>query len=153
MTADTDTPRLRFFHAPNTRSSGVLALLEELGAVAGREGAIRARHHHQILQRRRAGVRLHRVSRLAERVQPNRNPPRVSLEHAVVDVASEAPDEAAAVAVLADACQSRRTTPARLAGALRERRRTPRRGFLLDLLLAARSDSRSRRLALAERTS
>jgi len=37
MTADTDTPRLRFFHAPNTRSSGVLALLEELGAVAGRD--------------------------------------------------------------------------------------------------------------------
>ena len=37
MTADTDTPRLRFFHAPNTRSSGVRALLEELGAVAGRD--------------------------------------------------------------------------------------------------------------------
>lgn len=86
-------------------------------------------------QRRREGVRLHRVSRLSDRVQPNRMPPRVSVEHAVVDLASTAPDEAAAVAVLADACQSRRTTPARLAETLRGRRRTPRRRFLLTLLV------------------
>lgn len=86
-------------------------------------------------QRRRDGVRLHRVSRLKERVQPSRSPARVSLEHAVIDVASAAHDEAAAVAVLADACQSRRTTPARLAEALRGRHRTPRRRFLLELLV------------------
>ncbi len=86
-------------------------------------------------QRRRVGVRVHRVSRLSERVQSSRTPARVSLEHAVVDVASAAPDDAAAVAVLADACQSRRTTPERLATALRGRRRTPRRRFLLALLV------------------
>ena len=86
-------------------------------------------------QRRREGIRLHRVSRLTERVQSGRSPARVTLEHAVIDVASAAHDEAGAVAVLADACQSRRTTPARLARALHERRRTPRRRFLLDLLV------------------
>lgn len=85
-------------------------------------------------QRRRDGVRLHRVSRLKERVQPSRDPARVTLEHAVIDVASAAHDEAAAVAELADAVQSRRTTPARLTETVRGRRRTPRRRFLLELL-------------------
>ena len=45
-------------------------------------------------------------------------PPRVRVEYAVLRVASRARTEDAAVAVLADACQSRRTTPERLVVAL-----------------------------------
>jgi hypothetical protein len=80
------------------------------------------------------GVRIHRVTDLAEAVQPSRSLPRVRLERAVVDVASAARDDAGAIAVLADACQAGRTTPARLALHLRGRRRLPRRRFLLQVL-------------------
>jgi hypothetical protein len=58
----------------------------------------------------------------------------VRLEHALLDVASDACDDATAIAVLADACQSGRTTPARLADRLRLRVRLPRRKFLLLVL-------------------
>ena len=85
-------------------------------------------------QAERAGIRLHRVTRLADRVQDNRTPPRVTFEEAVLQVASDAPDEAAAVAVLADACQSRRTTPERLTTLVRLRTRLPRRRFLKEVL-------------------
>lgn len=84
--------------------------------------------------RSREGVRPHRVARLHERLQPNRMPPRVRLEDAVLDVASDTDDDATAVAVLADACQSRRTTAGRLRLALAARPKLRRRGFLLVLL-------------------
>lgn len=80
------------------------------------------------------GVRLHHVSNLARLVQPNRAPARVQLEHALLGVASRADRDSDAFAVLADACQCRRTTPARLVAALQERRSLPRRAFLLDVL-------------------
>ena len=84
--------------------------------------------------RARDGIRAHRVVRLHERVQPSRTPPRVRLEDAVLDVASDMRDEASAVAVLADACQSRRTTATRLFARLQARTRLPRRSFLLGVL-------------------
>ncbi|MGN6576055.1 MAG: hypothetical protein ACTHKG_10215 [Nocardioides sp.] len=83
----------------------------------------------------RDGVSLHRVTALDERIQPSRLPPRVHFDEAVLQVASDAADEAAAVAVLADACQSRRTTAARLAASLGRRTRLPRRHFLAGVLV------------------
>jgi hypothetical protein len=62
------------------------------------------------------------------------SPPRVRLEHAVLTVASRARSEDAAVAVLADACQSRRTTPALLRHRLDAMARLPRRRLLGEVL-------------------
>lgn len=94
--------------------------------------------HVAVDQRRRVerteGVVVHRVSDLAAIVQPSRALPRVRLEHALLDVASDACDEATAIAVLADACQSGRTSPTRLADRLRQRGRLRRRKFLLLVL-------------------
>ena len=96
------------------------------------------RVHVAVGQERRVrevdGVRLHHVSNLARLVQPNRSPARVQLEHALLGVASCSDRDSDAVAVLADACQCRRTTPARLVTALQGRRNLPRRAFLLDVL-------------------
>ena len=80
------------------------------------------------------GVKVHRLTALAASVQPNRRPPRLRLERAVLQVAARSRDEAAAVAVLADACQSRRTTAGRLLADLELRTRAPRRAFLLEVL-------------------
>ncbi|WP_067434945.1 hypothetical protein [Nocardioides jensenii] len=63
------------------------------------------------------------------------SPPRIRVEHAVLDVASQAPDDAGAVSVLSDAVQSRRTTPDRLLDALKRRPRLARRQLLLRLLV------------------
>lgn len=94
--------------------------------------------HVAVSQARRvrevAGVRVHRVSGLDRLVQTNRCPPRLRLDHSILDVASSAADDAMAIATLADACQSRRTTAARLAVTLRGRPRLPRRRFLQMVL-------------------
>jgi hypothetical protein len=76
------------------------------------------------------GVRLHRLAGLDAKVQWNLGPPRIRMEEAVIDVAAEAGDDFAAVAVLADAVQSRRTTAERLQLALSGRSRVARRSFL-----------------------
>ena len=68
------------------------------------------------------------------RVMSNLSPPRIRLEHAVLDVAAAADDEATAVAVLADACRSRRTTPQRLLDALDQRPRIRHRRLLGRIL-------------------
>lgn len=80
------------------------------------------------------GVRLHRVTDLHEHVHDSRRPPSLRLETAVLRTASRGRDEAAAIATLADACQSRRTTPARLADKLMSLPRLPRRGFVREVL-------------------
>ncbi len=74
------------------------------------------------------------VTDLEAVAQMHLSPPRVRIEHAVLTVASRAATEDAVVAVIADACQSRRTTPARLAGRLRLRRRLRHRRLLLTIL-------------------
>jgi hypothetical protein len=81
-----------------------------------------------------AGVRLHRLTALDDKVRWNASPPRVRIEHAVVDVAAEARDDITAVATLSDAVQARWTTPARLLGAVESRGRLPRRDFLTGVL-------------------
>jgi hypothetical protein len=76
------------------------------------------------------GVRLHRLSRINTRVQWNRSPPRLRYDEAAIDVAIAAADEFAAVAALADAVQSRRTTASRMLDVLAARPRVPRRAWL-----------------------
>ena len=80
------------------------------------------------------GVRLHRLADLGSKVRWNTSPPRVRVEHALVDVAAEARDEITAVATLSDAVQARWTTPDRLLDAIDERTRLPRRDFLTGVL-------------------
>lgn len=80
------------------------------------------------------GVRLHRMVGLDQRVQWNRAPPRVRHDQSVLDFASSARDDLAAVGVLAAACGSRRTTAARLLDTLGERERIARRDWLRDVL-------------------
>lgn len=80
------------------------------------------------------GTRVVRVRRLDGLLQPARRLAQVRLEHAVLAVASEASTDEAAIAVLAQACQRRRTTAQRLLVALEERKRLPRRRFLREVL-------------------
>jgi hypothetical protein len=80
------------------------------------------------------GVVLHRSAHVEQRVQPNLCPPRVRYEHTVLDLAESASDKLHAIAVLADACGSRRTTAARLAATLRDRPWARRRSWLAAVL-------------------
>jgi len=79
-------------------------------------------------------IRATRIKHYDQRVQANLSPPRVRVDDALVQVASEARDESAALAVLADACQAGHTTADRLVESLQRRTRLPRRRFLLDVL-------------------
>ncbi len=80
------------------------------------------------------GVRLHQLAHLDDKVRWSASPPRVRVEHAVLDVASGAADDLTAIATLADAVQARRTTAARLAETLDSRPRIARRAFLAGVL-------------------
>lgn len=80
------------------------------------------------------GVRLHRTAGFGERVRWNLGPPRVRYEEAVLDVAAEAESELDAIAALAGACGSRRTTASRLLETAAGRRRLARREWLVEVL-------------------
>ena len=84
--------------------------------------------------RKAEGMVVHRVVGLKARVSWNLSPPRLRMEEALLDVASLARDDFAAVAVMADAVQSRRTTAARVLATLARRPRIPRRDFLTAVL-------------------
>lgn len=94
--------------------------------------------HVAVDERRRVsepdGVPVHRVTRLADQVQGIARPPRLRLEPSLVQVAAAAGDDATAIAVLADACQERRTTPARLVEVVRGHPNLPGRKLLLGVL-------------------
>ncbi len=81
-----------------------------------------------------SGARIHRLTDLDGRVAWNLGPPRVRYEHTILDLAAQARDELAVVAVLADACGGRRTTATRLLRVLDERARIDGRSFLRDVL-------------------
>ena len=81
------------------------------------------------------GYRLHRLSHLDARVLWNASPPRVRVEEALIDVAAATGDDFDAIALLADAVQSRRTVPRRIRARLLARSRVPRREFLHGVLL------------------
>ena len=80
------------------------------------------------------GIVLHRLHELDPRAQWNLAPPRLRIEEAVLDVAAAAPDDFSAIAVLADAVQSRRTTTERLGQTLRSRSRIARCNLLRAVL-------------------
>lgn len=82
-----------------------------------------------------AGVRIHHLANLQERVLWNVSPPRMRYDEAALDVACRAESELDAIAALANACQSRRTTAQRLLQALDSRRRLRRRRWLRAVLL------------------
>lgn len=80
------------------------------------------------------GVRVHRMSHFADRAQWNKHPPRIRFEQAVVDTAADAITDQAAIAILADAVNARRTTAGRLMGVLAGRARIQRREWLASVL-------------------
>lgn len=80
------------------------------------------------------GVVVHRVADLESKVIWNASPPRFRIEHAAIDVAAQARDESATIAVLARAVQARRTTALRLLDALATRSRIARRTFMESVL-------------------
>lgn len=81
------------------------------------------------------GVRIHRVAHLRDRVLWNVSPPRMRYEEAALDVAGRAARELDAIAVLANACQTRRTTARRLLKTLDSRGRLRRRRWLRAVLV------------------
>jgi hypothetical protein len=80
------------------------------------------------------GVRLHRLTGLDRKVLWNRTPPRLRVEEAALDVASQEERPVDAVAVLADLCRRRRTTPQKLLVTLEGRRRLRHGKELRDAL-------------------
>lgn len=80
------------------------------------------------------GIRLTRRKNLEARVSWNRSPPRLKYDEAVLDLASERGDEVDAVARLAQACASRRTTVDRLLATMRARARVRRRRWIERVL-------------------
>jgi hypothetical protein len=80
------------------------------------------------------GYRLHRLAHLEDKVRWNTSPPRMKVEEAALDVAAARPTEFGAIEVLADVCQQRRTTAARMLTALEGRSRLRRRRWLSDVL-------------------
>jgi hypothetical protein len=80
------------------------------------------------------GYRLHRLAHLEDKVRWNTSPPRMMVEEAALDVAAARPTEFGAIEVLADVCQQRRTTAARMLTALEGRSRLRRRRWLSDVL-------------------
>lgn len=93
---------------------------------------------HVVIDRGRSvvapGVVRHRLADFEAKVRPHTSPPRQRFDEAVVDVAAGARDDLAAVAVLAAAVGSRRTTAPRVAAALAGRSRIARRDFLAGVL-------------------
>ena len=80
------------------------------------------------------GVRVARMSAFDTQVQHHLSPPRVRLEVAALQVASRARNEDGAVGVLADVCQTHRTTTARLLECLHDSPRIAHRALLLTVL-------------------
>ncbi|MCG7607563.1 MULTISPECIES: type IV toxin-antitoxin system AbiEi family antitoxin domain-containing protein [Mycobacterium] len=81
------------------------------------------------------GVRIHHQAHLQERVLWHVGPPRLRFEEAALDVACQAKSEFDAIAVLANACQSRRTTARHLLRALDARLRVRRRRWLRAVMV------------------
>jgi hypothetical protein len=90
-----------------------------------------ARKRHLVVPN---GVRLHRRRGFETLVQWNLGPPRVRYEQAAIDVAVGAATEFEAIAVLARAVQSRRTTAKRMLDAMAARQRLPRRDWVTGVL-------------------
>lgn len=96
------------------------------------------------------GVTLRRVVDLDDRVQWNRSPPVVRIEHALVDAMGDAlaaGDVPEAFALLTRAIGTRRTAPGRVLEAVQSRARLPHRGVITQMI----SDSRDGLCSVLER--
>lgn len=82
----------------------------------------------------RAGIRVHRLVGLANRVQWHLGPPRVHLEDALLGVCDGVLDRTRALALVSDACRRRVTTPGRLADELARHQRVRHRAWLREVL-------------------
>lgn len=115
------------------------AALQAYGVRTGRDTSPRTEVIEVAVERSRRVVELPgtavvRTSRLSHRAAFNLSPPRVRLEYVVLDLAAAGKDEIAVAAVLADACQSRRTTARRLLDVLDERSNLRRRALIRRVL-------------------
>jgi hypothetical protein len=82
----------------------------------------------------RHGYRVRFLARFDDQVLTHTHPPRMRFEEACLDVAAATRGELDRIQLLADACQSRRTTTARLLTALGERTRMPHRRWMETVL-------------------
>lgn len=98
------------------------------------DGPIHVAIDHGRTVEEQPGIKIHRRVDFAATVQENLSPPRVRIEHAVIDAAAEARDDLAAIAVISDAVRSRRTTPQRLLDVAAARKRLRNRHLILALL-------------------
>lgn len=126
------------YYAP-AALTGRPALLRH-GVRTGREGAGAEPAIHVAVDRGRRvapvpGIRVTRMADFDLRALANLSPPRVRLEHVVLDLAAGADDDTDAIAVLVDACRSRRTTATRLLTTLEERPRLRRRRLIKRVLI------------------
>ena len=80
------------------------------------------------------GVRVHRRVAFDRHVVWNMSPPRLRVHEAVLDIAASARTEMEAIAILADAVNSRITAAPQLRTALSERARMPRRALVQAVL-------------------
>lgn len=105
------------------------------GLAAGAEGdaiEVVVDHRRRIVDP--PGVRTRRTRHFETSTLTNLSPPRLRVEHTALLLAARAVDEDGAVAALADACQRRRTTAARLLTALADHPRLPRRALIATVL-------------------
>ena len=83
------------------------------------------------------GIRIQRRVDFGAIVQDNLSPPRVRIEHAVIDTAAAARDDLKVIAVISDAVRSRRTTAQRLLDVALARKRLRNRHVILAVLTDA----------------
>jgi hypothetical protein len=80
------------------------------------------------------GLVIGRTKDFSVRCQLNLSPPRMRIEHALLTEAGRSPRPDKALAILADAVQQGRTTPARLDSILEQHSRLPHRALLREIL-------------------
>lgn len=117
---------------PSTAAASETALRLEGFEISEDRIFVAVDHRRQV--RGPPGVVVSRRRRHSTRVHPVKQPPRDRLEHALLEVAGRTVDDAAAIALIADAVQQRRTTPARLEMALGQPGCLPRRRFLVAVI-------------------
>ena len=122
------------FYAPAVLTHESALRAEGMRRSGPEEGPIHVAIEHCRRVARIDGVVVHRKRGLARQVHPSRSPARIRLEEAVLDVAASASSIADAIALLSDACQTRRTTAARLLISGVARPRLRRRATLLAVL-------------------
>lgn len=92
---------------------------------------------------RRAGIRVHHLDDLHDRVLWHLSPPRLRFEDALIGICATVTDRTRALALLTDACRQRRTTPARLLAEIESRPNLRHRSWLIDVLRDAAAGAQS----------